>query len=84
MKLLLLATLALTGCHTGMEAVPLYVGLGASVLTVEMQIELQTLDNVELAERERIMHSVVPILVTLTATAEAYHEALEAEMAERE
>ena len=80
----ILAALLLAGCGSStIESLPLYVGLGASVLQVELQSDLSRRSDLELAERKRIMASVNPILDQLAATGHAYEDSIDAEIIRR-
>lgn len=85
MTVLYLCTLALLcGCGTtSIDSLPLYVGLGASVLQVELQSDLSRRSDLELAERKRIMVSVNPILDQLAASGHAYEDSIDAETIRR-
>lgn len=84
--LLLLTVLSCGGCSLSsgsLASLPLYVNLGATILQTELQMDVTTLTDEELAERKRIMDLVEPIVHALDDASEAYVAAINAEIFRR-
>lgn len=82
-----MALLFLGGCSVfqgGIESVPTYVDLGASVLENELRADLATLSNEELQERSQIMGVINPSIERIQALGVAYEADIDAEIARRQ
>ena len=84
---MLAASLMLSGgCSVfdgGIEALPSYASLGRTVLQGELAVDLQTLTDEELLERQRIMNVVDPIVGDVKGLSEDYVAEIDAEVQRR-
>jgi hypothetical protein len=74
------------GCSVfdgGIEALPSYASLGRTVLQGELAMDLQTLTDEELLERQRIMNVVDPIVGDIKGLSEDYVAAIADEVQRR-
>jgi hypothetical protein len=82
----LLPAILLAGCSVfqgGVSSLPTYVRLGSAVLETELNADLTTLTDRELAERHLVMLAVTPAMEELTSLAQRYDAAIVAEAASR-
>ena len=85
--LLLLSVIPLGGCSLvkgDLSSLPGYAAIGSGILEAELRVDLATLSNEDLEEREEIMSSLAPTLHEVADLADAYYEDVLEEIARRQ
>ena len=87
MFVLLLLVTSLGGCSMfsgDLSALPAYTSIGSTILEAELRVDLVTLSDAVLAERNQIMTVLVPTLEQLSTLAVVYRTDINEEISRRQ